>query len=400
MSTAERRSSAVFLFIAVCLIAANMRPTITSIGPLLDQIGADTGMGASTLGLVASVPLVAWAIFSPVAHDLTRRFGMSRVMLWALLLLTVGTVVRSLPGPVVSLWIGTALLGIALAIVNVLMPAVVKRDFSGHVAGMTALYSALLGGFGAIASGIAVPVSHLSWPQDPAGWRFALLLIGGILLPFAIVAWIVTSRRSPTVVPARAPGRRRRTGIWTDRTAWLVAGYMGAQASIFYMLVTWLASISTSIGRSPVVAGLDVMLYQLFSIAGSLILPLLLRGRARRVIPALIPSVGVIGVIGLMLAPEGIMFWAACLGSSSGASLSMSLTLMAQRARDHDTAAALSGMSQSVGYVVAALGPVLFGWAHATTGNWMISLGLLLLALACQSVIGMLVGRDRYVLER
>lgn len=394
------RPSRLLLFVAVCLVAANMRLTITAVGPLLDQIGTDTGMAMGALGLIASVPLVAWALFSPIAHDLTRRFGMSRVMLWSLVLLAAGTVVRSLPGPVASLWIGTALLGIALAIVNVLMPAVVKRDFSGNVAGMTALYSALLGGFGAIASGIVVPVSNLSWPQDPAGWRFALLVVGGALLPFAIGAWLWAHRGERAPVAPTSTGRRAPTGIWTDRTAWLVAGYMAFQATIFYMVVTWLATISTSIGRTPVVAGLDVMLYQLFSIAGSLTLPFLLRGRARRFIPALLPIVGIIGVLGLMLAPESIMLWAACIGATSGASLGMSLTLMAQRARDHDTAAALSGMSQSVGYIIAAMGPVAFGWLHAATGGWALSLGLMLLVLIAQGVVGLLVGRDRFVLER
>lgn len=392
--------SRLLLLLGVCLVAANMRPTVTAIGPLLAEIGSDTGMSAGTLGLIASVPLLAWGIFSSIAHDLTRRFGMSRVMLWSLVALAVGTAVRSLPGPVVSLWLGTALLGVALAIVNVLMPAVVKRSFSGHVAGMTALYSALLGGFGALASGFAVPVSHLPWPQDPAGWRFALLAVGGVLLPFAIAAWVWATRRPGADAEPRLPGRRPRTGLWSDPVAWLVAAYMAFQASTFYMVVTWLAAISTSVGRSPAVAGFDVMFYQLFSIAGSLTLPLLLRGRARRIIPGSIPSLGVIGVIGLLAAPQVILLWVACIGLSSGASLSMSLTLMAERARNHETAAALSGMSQSVGYIVAAAGPVLFGWLHATSGNWAWSLGLLLVALLGQAVTGLLVGRDRYVLER
>ncbi|HXD61791.1 MAG TPA: MFS transporter [Lacisediminihabitans sp.] len=390
----------VLLLIAVCLVAANMRPTVTAIGPLLTQIGSDTGMSAGTLGLIASVPLLAWGIFSSFAQSLNRRFGMSRVMLWSLVILAIGTAVRSLPGPVVNLWLGTALLGIALAIVNVLMPAVVKRGFAGHVAGMTAVYSALLGGFGALASGFAVPVSHLPWPQDPAGWRWSLLIIGGALLPFAIGAWVWASRRSRIEPAVRASGPRVRSGIWTDPVAWLVAAYMAFQASIFYMVVTWLAAISSSLGRSPAVAGIDVMTYQLFSIAGSLTLPLMLRGRARRVIPAVIPSLGVIGVVGMLLAPQAILLWIACIGLSSGASLSMSLTLMAQRAREHDTAAALSGMSQSVGYIVAAAGPVLFGWLHASTGTWAWSLGLLLVAMLGQAITGVLVGRDRYVLER
>ncbi|MEO7123577.1 MAG: MFS transporter [Lacisediminihabitans sp.] len=399
----SERSPRLLLLLAVCLIAANMRPTVTAVGPLLGQIGSDTGMSTGTLGLIASVPLLAWGVFSSIAHDLSRRFGMSRAMLWSLVLLTIGTVVRSLPGPVASLWIGTALLGIALAIVNVLMPAVVKRDFATHVTGVTALYSALLGGFGALASGLVVPASQLPWPQDPAGWRFALLATGGVLLPFAIVMWVWASRRS--AAPSQAPvghvrTGRARTGIWRDRFAWQIAAYMAFQCSIFYMVVTWLATISTSVGRSPVVAGLDVMLYQIFSIAGSLILPLLLRGRVRRIIPAVIPVFGVVGVIGLLVAPHNIELWAAFIGLTSGASLSMTFTLMAQRARDSDAATALSGMSQSVGYIVAAAGPVVFGWLHASTGNWMLPLGLLLFVLAGQAFLGVFVGRDRYVLEK
>ncbi|MCR2800258.1 MFS transporter [Microbacterium sp. zg-Y818] len=400
-----RRDASIGLITAFFLIAANMRPTITAVGPLLAQIGDGTGLAPGTLGLLASVPLVTWALFSPLAHDLSHRFGMSRVMLVSLVLLAVGTIVRSLPGPTASLWIGAALIGIALAIVNVLMPAIVKREFPQRIAAMTAVYSALLGGFGAVASGAAVPISQWPWPQDPAGWRFSLLVTGGALLPFAIAAW-AWAARGPAGVTAPAHtrgngGRRPPTGIWTDRTAWLVAGYMGTQASVFYMLVTWLAPLSVSTGRSPIVAGFDVMLYQLFSIAGSLILPLLLRRSGFRArVPALIPTLAIAGILGLIVAPGLVALWAPCLGLSSGASLGMTMTLMAQRARDHHTAAALSGMAQSVGYLIAATGPVVFGWLHDLTGAWFASLALLLAVLAGQCIIGVFAGRERFVLDR
>lgn len=397
--TADRRRSLVLLVVAVCLVAANMRPTITALGPLIDQIGEDTGMSVSTLGVLAAVPLVAWALFSPLAHSLSRRWGQQRVLLLSLLVLLAGTLVRSLPGPLVSLWVGTALIGIALAIVNVLMPAVVKRDFPGHVAGMTALYTALLAGFGAISSGVAVPISHIEVGGEPGGWRFALLVTGGILLPFGIVAWWWV-QRGPRGRHVRAGGPRGRTGIWADPVAWLVAAYMGLQSAMFYMLVTWLAAISMSTGRTEVVAGIDVMVYQLFSLAGSVLLPLILRGRVERLAPALIPVLAVIGAIGLMAAPDAVLVWAPLLGLSSGASLGMSLTLMAQRARDHDAASALSGMSQSVGYAVAALGPVLFGWLHSLTGGWTLPLAVLLAMNVALSLVGLFAGRDRYVLER
>lgn len=397
--TTQRRTSTdiILLVVAVCLVAANMRPTITAVGPLLEQIGADTGLAVATLGLLAAVPLTAWALVSPFALRLSRRFGMSRVVLASLALLLVGTLVRSLPGPVASLWIGTALIGVALAIANVLMPAVVKRDFPARVPVMMGLYTALLGGVGAIASGVAVPLSTLG--DDSSGWRIALLVSGAALLPFAMAAWALATRGHHAAHLAAPGDGLSRRGIWTDPVAWLVAAYMGLQAATFYMMLTWLASISMSIGRSELVAGFDVMTYQLLTIAGPFVVPVLLRGRARRFVPAMLPVLGVVGVLGLLIAPAGIAFWVLPVGLASGASLSMSLTLMAERARDHDSSAALSGMAQSVGYIVAAVGPVVFGWVHTVTGSWSWSLALLALTLAAQSATGIFAGRERYVFD-
>ncbi|MFK4835767.1 MFS transporter [Microbacterium sp. ZW T2_14] len=395
----SRTASVAMLLVAVCLVAANMRPAITGLGPLLDQIGADTGLSVSALGVLAAVPLVAWALFSPLAHDLSRRFGQPRVLMWSLIVLLAGTLVRSIPGPVVSLWVGTAIIGIGIAIINVLMPAVVKRDFPSRVAAVTAAYTALLAGLGAVSSGVVVPISHITVGGDPAGWRFALLVTGAALLPFAIGGW-GGAHRGAEHAHVRASVPRGRTGIWSDPIAWLVAVYMGLQASMFYMFVTWLAPLSMSIGRSEVVAGIDVMVYQLFSLAGCLLLPLILRGGLERWAPALIPSLAIVGVAGLMLAPSALLLWASLIGLTGGATLAMSLTLMAQRARDHDASAALSGMSQSVGYVIAALGPIAFGSLHSLTGDWIASLALVLAVLAALTVVGLFAGRNRYVLDR
>ncbi len=286
----------------------------------------------------------------------------------------------------VSLWVGTAIIGIGIAIINVLMPAVVKRDFPGHVAAVTAAYTALLAGLGAVSSGVVVPISQIPLDGDPAGWRFALLVTGAALLPFAIAGWW-WAHRGAAHVHVRATAPRGRTGIWADPVAWLVAVYMGLQASMFYMFVTWLAPLSMSIGRTEVVAGIDVMVYQLFSLAGCLLLPLILRGGLERWAPALIPSLAIVGVAGLMIAPDAVLLWASLIGLTGGATLAMSLTLMAQRARDHDASTALSGMSQSVGYVIAALGPVAFGTLHSATGDWTASLALVLAVLAALTVV-------------
>lgn len=404
---AATATGGLLVVVAFCLVAANMRGSITAVGPVLDDIGADTGMSTAVLGAITSVPLLTWALVSPFAHGVSRRFGLSAAVLGALGLLAAGSLVRSAPGPVAFIWIGTVLIGIALALGNVLMPAAVKRDFPHAVPLMMGVYSALLGGFGALASGIAVPLAHLPVDGGEAGWRFALLVTGAALLIPAIPAWGWAARRHRQRADATGPGAaasvpdaRRRGAIWRDRVAWLVAGYMGVQATTFYVLVTWLATVSTSLGRSPAEAGVDVMTYQLASLIGSLGLPVVLRGRtAARLAPALLPAIGLVGIGGLLLAPGLLVVWVCVLGVFSGASLGMALTLMAQRARTTDDATALSGMAQAVGYLITAVGPLAFGALHAWEGGWTLPLLLVAAYMLAQAVIGVPAGRDRFVLE-
>ncbi|MFT4231994.1 MAG: MFS transporter [Leucobacter sp.] len=422
----ETRRPWALMLAAVCLVAVNMRMTITGVGPLLEEIAADQGVSPAALGGLASVPLLAWGLVSPLAHWLSMRLGSERAVTWSLVALGLGTVWRSLPGGPAHLWLGTALIGAALAIGNVLLPAVIRRDFGSRIPLVMGIYTALLGGMGAISSGIVVPISHAGAPGAGPGWRIALLCTG-ILIPLAVVVWAVAMRGSrtdrtapgtpagtgpsdtnpvdtataPTAPPPdRSHGRSAGRRIWRDPVAWTVAFYMGLQSTIFYMTATWLAPIETSQGRSPVEAGVDVMIFQLISIAGSLLLPLLYRGRMRRRLAAVIPVFTGGSFACLVLLPHtGTLLWLAIGGLGSGASLSLSLMFMAIRARRQEAASALSGMSQSVGYLIAATGPAAFGLMHGLSGGWIGPLALLLAVAAGQLVFGIAVGRDRYALE-
>lgn len=414
------------MFVAVCLVAANMRMTITGVGPLLDDIAADRGVSAAALGALASVPLVVWGITSPLVHGLGARLGISRAVTISLVALALGTLWRSFPGSPVNLWAGTALIGASLAVGNVLLPAVIKRDFGNRVPLVMGVYTAMLGGIGAVGAGIVVPIAHFDpgsgdlapWGVGTElGWRIALLCTA-LAVPPAILVWVIANaprRRIEPVTGAADPGaldaalapatatapRRGSAGrrIWRDPLAWLVALYMGAQSGAFYMISTWLSPIGISHGRTPIVAGIDTMLYQVIGVAGSLLLPALFRGRLRRWIPALIPVCVAIAATGIVLFPAGMPVWICLGGLASGASLSTAITLMAVRARDHEGASALSGMAQSIGYTLAAVGPFTFGALHDLSGTWTVPLVLLLLALGAQFATGLAVGRERYVLE-
>lgn len=382
--------------LALCLVAVIMRPAITALGPLIDRISVDTAIPLAILGALPTIILITWALMSPFGHSIGRRLGLGGAVFGALAVLGAGLIIRSLPGSNAWLWLGTALIGVALAIGNVLMPAVIKRDFPLRIPLMMGIYSAILGGAGAVASGLAVPIANIFGNNTGAGWRVSLLVTGGLILPFAFIAWWLTTRGQRF---AQRANNTPHSGIWRDPVAWLVAVYMGVQSTSFYVLVTWLAPMSLTAGRDATAAGIDVMTYQLFSLIGSLTVAIAMRGKGGRITPALLPVLGILGIVCLIIWPGAIGYWVIPLGLFSGASLGVSLTLMAQRARDHSASSALSGMSQSVGYLIAAIGPVLFGAVHAFTNTWSAALCILLLMMGTQIAVGAFAARDRFVLS-
>lgn len=406
----DSRRPWVLLFVAVAIVAANMRMTITGVGPLLEQIAEDQGVSPAALGFLGSLPLLAWAAFSPLAHGLSARIGLTNAVTVSLAVLIAGTVWRSFPGGPANLWVGTAIIGAGLAFANVLMPAVIKRDFPQRIALVMGAYTALLGGMGAVTAGLVVPLSHIPAGDDVLGWRGALLLTGATL-PIGIAVWVWAHRKRPgpagalgtdpprpadAASPTRSDAGRR---IWRDPIAWLVSVYMGAQSVTFYVISTWFAPYETALGRDPVIAGVELMIYQIFGVAGSMLVPLIARGRLNRWLPALLPAIGLVAWIGMALLPAAMPLWIVIGGMAAGALLTVSLMLMAQRARTQDHAAALSGMAQSLAYLIAATGPIAFGWLHELTGDWLLPFAVVWVAAVVVIVVGVPLGRPRYVLE-
>ncbi len=400
-------SAGALMLVAVALVAANLRMTITAVGPLLEQIGADEGISPAALGMLGALPLVFWGLVSPASHWLSARLGMSTAVSWALVVFAGGTLWRSLPGNDVNLWVGTALIGCGLAVANVLMPAIIKRDFPGRVPLLMGLYTALLSGMAALGAGVAVPLSELPLAGgDPAGWRFALVAMGAPI-PIALGVWIAAGRRRARVgaagdrrgvhAPIGTAGRR----VWGDPLAWQVSLYMGAQSAIFYTLASWFAPYQISNGLPAATAGAELMVFQAIGLAGSLGLPFVARNaRVRRWMPALLPAAGLVAWVGIPLAPQAMPAWILIGGLVGGASLTVSLTLMAERARTSEQATALSGMAQALGYLIAAAGPLLFGVLLGATGGWVPPFALIWVAAATQLVLGLSVGRARFILER
>jgi CP family cyanate transporter-like MFS transporter len=378
--------------LSIVLVAANLRPAVVGVAPLLSQIQADEGLSATAAGILTALPVLCFGLIAPVAPPLARRLGIERALLTALLLLIVGFLVRS-SGPLVALFAGTVLLGSAIAIGNVLLPSLIKRDFAHRTGTMTGLYTMAIAGGGALSAGVTVPLERaagLGWHGALAAWALFALL--------ALLCWLPHVRRAGR--PARV-GRMRVGGLWRDALAWQVTVYMGLQSLGFFAVTAWLPALLVDRGYDPAVAGWLLSLSTVAGIAGATTAPMLAtRGPRQRGVALGITAIAAVGLLGV-LAPIGVEPVAVVLlGFAQSAALGLALTLVALRAPDAAHAAQLSGMSQSAGYVLAAAGPFAVGALRDLTGGWTVPLLLLMALLAVQGTAGVLAGRDRHVRRR
>jgi CP family cyanate transporter-like MFS transporter len=356
----KRLLPAVSAAATIFLVALCLRPAITAVGPLLPQIGVDLGLGETTQGLLGALPLLAFAFVSPQVHRVSGRIGTERAVLAALLVLAVGTVVRSYTGTA-GLWAGTVVIGCAIAVGNVLVPAIVKRDYAANVSRATGFYTAFITLGASTASVVAVPVA------DAVDWRLSLALW---TVPALLVAVARAHRAPPAPVIESGPAGEA-VAVWRQPEAWLITAFMGLQSTCFYVLVTWLPTIEIAHGVSERTAGLHLFLFQGMGILGGLAVPLLLRDPATRAIGAVAASLPVTVAIGGLLAVPGLAaLWAAIAGLGQGASLVAALTLISLGGRTQAETTRLSGMAQSLGYLPAAAGPVAAGALAEQTGAW------------------------------
>lgn len=398
--TADALSPTVIL-VGLLMVAGNLRAGITTVGPVLDDVQTDLGLSDVTASVLISLPLIAFAVVSPFAPALGRRLGFERCLALALAGLAVGLVLRSLPG-LPLLWIGTALLGVAVAVLNVVLPALVKRDFPTRIGQVTGAYSAVQSIFAATAAGVAVPVSRLG----SVGWRLPLGMWAGLaVLAIGVMA---PQLRRHTVVPAAADdvavphAPHTDAGVdaggspWRHPLAWQVTAFMGLQSVAFYVLITWLPSIEKDAGVSAGSAGVHQFLLNAFAIAGALICSRLVpRLPDQRLLATVYPALFVIAVLGVLAAPRAGVVWASIAGLAGGGCIVLALSFFGLRTRHHAQAASLSGMAQCVGYLLAAAGPLLVGAIHDAADSWTPALVVVLALQVILVGFGYLAGRDR-----
>jgi len=379
----------------ILLVAANLRASITTVGPVIAEVQHELHLASVAASVLVSLPLVAFAAISPLAPPLARRIGIEPALAAALGLLALGIALRSVPGPW-ELWVGTALLGVAIAVLNVVLPALVKRDFPGRIGQITGAYSSVQAIFAALAAGVAVPLAG----AGQTGWRLSFGVWAGLAL-IALAVMLPLSRRPSLPVqegvaegvvaaPHRSP--------WRTALGWQVTIFMGLQSVTFYVLVTWLPSIERAGGVPAAQAGIHQFLFNALGIVGSLTSATLIPRRGgQRLIAMVSPSIYTIAIVGLLMLPRAGVLWACLAGAAGGSMIVLALSLFGLRTRHHTQAATLSGMAQSLGYLFAAAGPIGIGAIHDATGLWTPALVIIAAVGLTLVGVGFLVSRHRLI---
>lgn len=397
MSVAERMRTAQtarfgFAFTVILLIAVNLRVSFISVGPLLKEISGDLGWSSTAAGLLVGLPLVAFAVFSPVGPVLALRLGLNRALGLSLLLLATGILIRSVPleGAV---WGGTALLGAGIAFLNVLLPSLVKREFPERISQVTGWYTAAQGAVSAIGAALVVPVAHAAG----SGWRVSLSMwAGSALIALAVLArW---ARPNPTVPASVGGAAGAYRSPWTSAVGWQVTAFMGLQSMFFFILMAWLPSIELEQGVPQAVSGMHTSVFLVVGVLASLgsgaLLP---RCPDQRPLALAASLLAFSAFIGLAIAPGLSLFWGVLGASGAGCSIVVALSLFSLRTVHYRQAAALSGMAQSVGYAIAAAGPVAFGTLHDWTGGWTLPLVVTAGLMLVLCIMAVLAGRNRLI---
>ena len=384
------RAGLLLLVAAVVAVALNQRPAIVAVAPVLGQVRADTGLSSAMAGLLTTLPVLCFGAFAPIAPRLARRIGLETAVGLSLVLLAAGIALRLL-SPVAMLFAGSLLAGAAIAVANVLLPAYVKREFRrpGAVMG---LYSASLNIGAAAGAALTIPLAGALGVD----WRWAL------------GAWLVLALAALALwMPVAGTGHAHRTsepmpegeGSWSllrQPLARQVTAYIGLQSVQFYSVAAWLPTLLADAGVPVSRGGLLLGMANVAGAAGALLAPTQAgRMRTQRALILAVAAAYVIGLGGLLVAPgHGTLVWVAAFGLAQGSGFALALTLIVLRSPTPLVAARLGGVAQCLGYLLAALGPLVLGALHDLTGGWTWPVVFLLAALVPMTWFGWGAARD------
>ena len=373
----------------ILVLAFNLRGSITSLPPLFPELSSSLGLSSAAIAALAATPVLCFGVFSGVAAPLSRRYGEERVLLAALALLAVGLVARG-ARPGWLLFPGTVLASAAIALMNVLLPSLVKRRQPARAGLLIGVYLLSLAAGAILASLIAVPIFQASGGSVP-------LVLGIWALPAAAaaLAWLPQWRFRTVPAGARPREQRRLLKVSRYLLAWQVMGFMGLQSLIYYATLSWLPTLFRDRGADPVHAGTLLALMNIGNAVTLMLVPVLAHHtRDQRWLVALTVASAAVGLTGAWFAPMGgAAVWVVLLGFGQGAALALAVYFTVARAPDPVSSASLSAFTQGAGYLVATAGPLVVGFLHTATGSWTVPVVVLLAVLAAELAVGWGAGR-------
>ena len=359
------KKQSLFFVLGIVLIGTVLRSPFTALPTILGDIAQGLGVEVSSLGILTSLPLLMFALFSAFASRLAQKIGLEHLFTYCLLLLTVGSVIRIFNLPL--LYLGTLIVGASIAIFNVLLPSMIQANRPQKISLLTTLYVTAMGISTAIASYLSVPITQASSWKD-------LILVLSILCLVTLLVWLPNHRHNHYLEGQQE--KKSKENILKNKSVWAIIVFGGLQSLLFYTSMTWLPTMAISAGLFNSDAALLASIFSLISIPFSMTVPSLttrLSDDHRRIMLAIISIAGMMGIAMLLYPANNFLYWLVVhllIGTACSALFPYLMVCFSLKTSSPEKTAQLSGLAQTGGYILAAFGPTLFGYSFDLFQSW------------------------------
>lgn len=368
------KKQSLFFVPGIILIGVSLRTPFTVLPIILGNISQGLEVEVSSLGVLTSLPLLMFTLFSPFSTRLAQKIGLEHLFTYSLFFLTIGSLIRLINLPL--LYLGTLMVGASVAVINVLLPSLIQANQPKKIGFRTTLYVTSMGIATALASYLAVPITQAS------SWKGLILLLTLLCLATFLV-WLPNHRYNHRLAPQTK--QKSQIKVMRNKQVWAIIIFSGFQSLIFYTVMTWLPTMSIHAGLSSHEAGLLTSILSLISIPFSMTIPSLttsLSTRNRQLMLTLVSLAGVVGISMLFFPINNFIYWLAIhllIGTATSALFPYLMVNFSLKTSAPEKTAQLSGLSQTGGYILAAFGPTLFGYSFDLFHSWVPSVAALLL---------------------
>ena len=387
------KKRSLFFILGIVLIGAVLRAPFTALPTILGDIAQGLGVEVSSLGVLTSLPLLMFALFSSFATRLAQKIGLEHLFTYSLLVLTIGSVIRIFNLPL--LYLGTLLIGASIAIFNVLLPSAIQANYPQKISLLTTVYVTSMGIATALASYLSVPITQAT------SWKGLILCLSFVCL-LTLAVWFPNHRHNHFLEGHEK--KQEKENILKNKNVWAIIVFGGLQSLLFYTSMTWLPTMAIGVGLSHTDAGLLASIFSLISIPFSMTIPSLttrLSDRNRQIMLALISIAGMIGISMLLYPSNNFLYWLVThllIGTACSALFPYLMVCFSIKTSSPEKTAQLSGLAQTGGYIFAAFGPTLFGYSFDMFQSWVPAVMALLIIDVIMTISLFMVDKTKKIL--